>query len=191
MALTLGGAGLAARWHVSNGLGHGIDGDGLSLGGQLIAGTPSRAAPAPSTFPYPAFYRRPERNIDGFLLLAPVDSGRAHANPLSLCGSTQADAPAMPTHKSFGPRKERAHSHAHASDLSVDHADASRSRFARRITASSFALSQRTRTVRHRQALVACIEIGRDVIEGAYRRALLKCKRLAEFETAARAAQTA
>ena len=52
-------------------------------------------------------------------------------------------------------------------------------------------LSEFTRLVQHRQALVACIEVGRDVMEGAYRRALRNCKRLAEFETAARAAQTA
>ena len=49
-ALTLGGAGLAARWHVSHGLGHGIDGDGLSLGGQLIADAFAGRA-APSSFP--------------------------------------------------------------------------------------------------------------------------------------------
>jgi phospholipase/carboxylesterase len=49
-ALALGGAGFAVRWHISHGLGHGIDGDGLSLGGQLIADTFAGRA-APNTFP--------------------------------------------------------------------------------------------------------------------------------------------
>lgn len=36
-ALALGRAGLGVRWHVARGLGHGIDSDGLALGGQLLA----------------------------------------------------------------------------------------------------------------------------------------------------------
>ncbi|MDE1173140.1 MAG: dienelactone hydrolase family protein [Parvibaculaceae bacterium] len=35
--MTLGAAGLAVRWHLSHGLGHGIDPDGLELGGRFIA----------------------------------------------------------------------------------------------------------------------------------------------------------
>jgi len=44
-------------------------------------------------------------------------------------------------------------------------------------------LSEFTRVVRHRRALVACIEVGKDVMDGAYCRALRKCKLLEEFET--------
>lgn len=33
----LGGAGLSVQWHVSRGLGHGIDGEGLMLGGRFLA----------------------------------------------------------------------------------------------------------------------------------------------------------
>ncbi len=33
----LGAAGLAVEWHVSRGIGHGIDGDGLRIGGQFLA----------------------------------------------------------------------------------------------------------------------------------------------------------
>ncbi len=43
-------------------------------------------------------------------------------------------------------------------------------------------LSEFTRIVRHRRALVACIEIGKDVMDGAYCRALRKCKLLEEFK---------
>lgn len=35
--MTLGGAGLNVRWHLSHGVGHGIDPDGLELGGRFIA----------------------------------------------------------------------------------------------------------------------------------------------------------
>ncbi|KAB7738805.1 phospholipase [Parvibaculum sedimenti] len=35
-AETLGAAGLSVRWHVSRGLGHGIDPEGLELGGQFL-----------------------------------------------------------------------------------------------------------------------------------------------------------
>ena len=97
----------------------------------------------------------------------------------------------MPTHKFFGPRKERRTATLTRQiylSIMLMHLDPG----SRGAHYSQFVLrlSEFTRTVRHRQALVACIEIGRDVMEGAYRRALLKCKRLAEFETAARAAQT-
>jgi phospholipase/carboxylesterase len=35
-AETLGAAGIPVRWHVSRGLGHGIDPEGLDLGGQFL-----------------------------------------------------------------------------------------------------------------------------------------------------------
>jgi phospholipase/carboxylesterase len=46
----LGRAGLVTRWHVSHGLGHGIDGDGLALGGQFLADSFAGRL-APSAFP--------------------------------------------------------------------------------------------------------------------------------------------
>jgi len=103
-----------------------------------------------------------------------------------------AGALAEPTRKFFGPHKDRRtatltrqiYLSIMLMHLDPDTRGAHYSQFVLR-------LSEFTRTVPHRQALVACIEVGRDVMEGAYRSALLKCKRLAEFETAARAAQSA
>ncbi len=46
----LGRAGLVTRWHVSPGLGHGIDADGLALGGQFLADSFAGSL-APSAFP--------------------------------------------------------------------------------------------------------------------------------------------
>ncbi len=46
-ALALGAANLAVRWHVAPGAGHGIDANGLALGGQLFADAfAGRLAPA-------------------------------------------------------------------------------------------------------------------------------------------------
>ena len=41
---TLGQAGLAVEWHVSQGIGHGIDGDGLRLGGSFLKQAFARAS---------------------------------------------------------------------------------------------------------------------------------------------------
>ncbi len=48
--IALGGAGLAVRWHVAHGVGHGIDAEGMALGGQLIADA-FAGRTAPSIFP--------------------------------------------------------------------------------------------------------------------------------------------
>jgi flagellar biosynthesis regulator FlbT len=108
------------------------------------------------------------------------------SNHLSLAYE-RTDAPAVPARKFFGPRKDRRTAtltrQIYQSIMLMYLDPASRA-----LHYSQFVLrlSEFTRVVRNRPALVACIEVGKDVMEGAYCRALRNCKGLAEFETAER-----
>ena len=101
-------------------------------------------------------------------------------------------SPAAPARKFFGARKDRRTAtltrQIYQSIMMMYLDPASRG-----LHYSQFVLrlSEFTRVVRHRRALVACIEVGKDVMDGAYCRALRKCKLLAEFEAATSDAESA
>ncbi|SRR5579885_242719 len=59
--------------------------------------------------------------------------------------------------------------------LDADHRDDHYNEFALRMTEFMAA-------IRNRQALAACVEISRDVMQGAYYKALMLCRKLFDFE---------